>query len=268
MRYYMDWKQWSNQPHIKQLIETKGVETARIQYIKESNKAMWDDPVMLTETNSPGMATSANNNAAAGHSTQFITGYTSETRTINWTAGNFTASNAPAFEAVNYFDLEGIKSGVTDFTSGHDATFRRFRVFLTTGSAATLSLPAGFHGVLTASVQSNVFPAAGVSSSVLNGIKDSINNTPIIASVGGVINTFDVAAKDLFTATLNSASSSLTITFNNPGNVNNYGVAYPDTVSGSFSSTGTSGNDTYHYQPGTQVFDGKTAPYTNMPRKS
>ena len=38
MSNFLDWRNYTRQPHIKQLIETKGVEAARVQFIKDSNK--------------------------------------------------------------------------------------------------------------------------------------------------------------------------------------------------------------------------------------
>jgi len=266
MRYFLTWQDFMRQPTNKTLLEEKGMAACKQRFLQEQNKMSWYDPAMIAENAYAGISVPSAAGGAAGGSSDFITGNTAETRIINWTNGNFTASNAPAFEAVNYFDLEGIKAGVTDFSFGHANTFYRFRVFLTTGSLATVSLPAGYHGVLTASLQSHVVKEA--SSSVFNGLKDSINKAAAGAVVGGVTNTSEVAPSSLFTATLNAASTSLSIAFDQPGKVADYGVYYPGTVSGSIASTGTSGDDTFFNDQGAQTFNGQTAPYTSMPRKS
>ena len=65
MSNFLDWRDYTRQPHIKQLIESKGVEAARVQFIKDSNKALWDDPFIINENHqSPGTSVS-NNNAAS-----------------------------------------------------------------------------------------------------------------------------------------------------------------------------------------------------------
>lgn len=44
MRYFLDWKDYSKQTVIKQLIESKGLEFVKKKYQQELNKLMWNDP--------------------------------------------------------------------------------------------------------------------------------------------------------------------------------------------------------------------------------
>ena len=58
MRYYQTWSDFSRRPEVKQLIENKGMDAARQQYQREVNFMQWNDPVIINETNQPGLSVS------------------------------------------------------------------------------------------------------------------------------------------------------------------------------------------------------------------
>lgn len=265
MRYYQTWADYSRRPEVKQLIESKGMNFVRQQYQREVNFMQWNDPVIINETNQPGL--SVTNPAAQGDnsvgSTQYITGHSAQSSVVAWSAGannDVTASNVWV-EGANFFDIQGILVNGDDWSSGHKNSKYSFRCYLTTGSTGTFDLPENYHGILTSSVEANA-----TTGSLLRSLKDAINTQAASAVVGGVTNGA-VAPGTLFTATLAAGSSSLTITNDNNGGVADTYVVYADTTSGSLSVTNTPGLDTYHYKPGVQTFDGHRGPYNNMPRK-
>lgn len=265
MRYYQTWADYSRRPEVKQLIESKGMNFVRQQYQREVNFMQWNDPVIINETNQPGL--SVTNPAAQGDnsvgSTQYITGHSAQSSVVAWSAGannSVTASNVWS-EGANFFDIQGILVGSDDFSSGHKNSKYKFRCYLTTGSNGTFDLPTNYHGILTSSVVDGA-----TTGSLLNALKDAINNQAASAIVAGVTNG-PVAPSTLFTATVAANSSSLTITNKKNGGVSDTGVVYLDDASGSLTVTNTPGLDTYHYKPGAQIFDGHRGPYNNMPRK-
>ena len=264
--FTLNWQDFMKRTETKALLEEKGMVAVKQKYMQEQNKLMWHDPVILNENRSPGQSVTTNN-SADGNPTQFITGHVAEISNVTWTHGNFTASNAPTFEAQNYFDIQGIKVNTSDWSYGHKYSRYNYRCYLTTGSKAPLSLPAGYEGVITSSVQVNALPTPDNSCSFLNGMKDAINNQLASVVIGGVTNGA-MAPSTLFTATLSADSSSLTIANDNKGAVQKINLSYTNTVSGSLAkSTTTKGTDTYHYNPGVQTFLGNVPPYSSMPRK-
>ena len=97
MSNFIDWRDYTRQPHIKQLIESKGIEAARVQFIKDSNKTMWDDPFIINESyESPGTSLSNNASAAAG-SNPFLYGNTAETQSFAWVATVTNIKFSPTF---------------------------------------------------------------------------------------------------------------------------------------------------------------------------
>lgn len=44
MRYYQTWQQYSKRPEIKTLIESKGMDYVRQQYMRELNHVQWHYP--------------------------------------------------------------------------------------------------------------------------------------------------------------------------------------------------------------------------------
>ena len=262
------------QPAQKLLKESKGIQACKQKFIQEQNKLMWMDPMMLNEAQNDAGTTNYSN-APAGGSTSFITGHSAESQTVAWVTGDLTASNSPFIDGVAYFDLEGmypIETG--DFTADHVNSTFKVRCFFTTGSVATLTKPAGYEAVVTASIVSESdagsIVAGTVTSSILLGLKEAINNTVASSLVGGVRNGSNVGVSTLFTATTPLNASSLTIVNDYKGSVDASTISYfQDVASGSFTiSTGVAGRDTFHDDKGSQTFDGGNSPYKNMPRKS
>jgi hypothetical protein len=270
MSNFLDWRDYTRQPHIKQLIETKGVEAARIQFVKESNKALWDDPFIINESyESPGTSVSSNNSAAVGTNPQLIS-VTAETQSFAWASGltnNITGSNHPTSASIHeyYFDVTAYNGGV-DYTYDHVDTFKKFRFLIVSGAAGyTYSNTTGLAGLITASYTRS--ETGNITGSLLNRFKDAVNTQAAGAVVAGFTNT--IAPADLFTVTLTAGSGSLTIEHDNEGGV-------PDPYTNFISATAsitvtTNGTDKIYDETGTYydtiLVDGAVYPYTSLTRK-
>jgi hypothetical protein len=260
MRYYQTWSDYSRRPEVQSLIESKGMEYVRQQYMREVNYMQWNYPTQINESTSPGGAV---NNAinADGSSTQFITGYSKETST-------FTLANglADGFEDAihgTFFDVYAYNNTV-DYSLDHADSVKQIRCFITTGSAETFSNTGGAACVITASVDG---VSGIVTGSILESFRDAINNQGASAVVAGFTNTF--APSDIISGSV--TDNVLTIT-------REYNAGVPDIslTAGSNTinlsdtasvATPVNGLDTYYYAQGMQVFDGAVAPYSTLPRK-
>lgn len=264
MRYYQSWQDYTRRPEVKQLIESRGMNFVRQQYQREVNFLEWNDPVIINETNQPGLSVS--NPAAQGDnsvgSTQFITGYSKEESTITFAAG--LAPGISGSIHGTFIDAHALETG-TDFSRNHTNTTKTFRLYITTGSAVSFTNTAGADCVLTASVDALSTP--DVSGSILSQWRDAINNQGSTATVAGFTNT--IAPSTLISGSVEGRV--LTITRTNKGGVPDIGISagsatenLSDTAS---VATPINGQDTYHFAPGSQVFDGTQLPYAAMPRK-
>lgn len=267
MSNFLDWRDYTRQPHIKQLIETKGVEAARIQFIKESNKALWDDPFIINENHqSPGTSLTTNNSAALGNSAQII-GDTAEIQNFAWVSAltnNITGSGAGLHEY--YFDVTAY-NGTVDYSYNHTNSYKKFRFLVVSSSTGYVySNTTGLAGLVTASY-SKTTETVNVTGSLLYKFKDAIANQSATATVAGFTNT--IAPNTLFTSTLAVGSGSLTITHVNKGGVPNINTTFANTTA-SVSVT-TNGLDKYYnntgYYQNAVKFDGAVHPYTTLTRK-
>jgi hypothetical protein len=260
MRYFLDWRDYVKQPHIKQLIESKGLEHVRQEYIRESNRVMWNDPVIITETATPGLSVASSNNSY-GSSTQFITGYSTEVSTLTFATG-LNPGISGALHGT-YFEIAAYNNE-PDYTLYHSNAMKLFRCYISTGSGTTFNNTAGLNGVITAS---SVTADGNVSGSLLNAFRDAINNQLATATVGGYTNT--IAPKTLFSASVSNVT--LTVTRTYKAAVSNISlVAGPNTINLTATAsvaTPTDGLDTFYFSPGSQTFDGTTLPYATLPRR-
>lgn len=268
MRYFMDWRDYTNQLHIKKLIESKGIEIVRQQYIRESNKAMWDDPFVLNESTAVGQSLSNNNSAAMGSSPSII-GDTAEVSSFAWASGlnnNITGSH-PLSASIHgyYFDIAAY-DGTVDYSYSHVNSTKIFRCYVTSASNFAPTVPNNITGVITASYAYGT-ETTNVTGSILFKWKDALVNQIATATVAGFTNT--IAPSTLFTTTLAAGSGSLTITHINEGGVPDIGTIFTSTTA-SVSVT-TQGLDKYYNSTnnytGAVLFDGAQDPYTTLARK-
>jgi hypothetical protein len=270
MSNFLDWRDYTRQPHIKKLIESKGVEAARIQFIKDSNKTLWNDPFIINENHqSPGTSVSNNNAAALGSNPQII-GDTVEVSRFTWVTNitnDITGSNHPLSASIHeyYFDVSAY-DGTVDYSYNHANSTKTFRFLVISGSGGyTYSNTTGLAGLVTASYTRSEI--ANITGSLVNRFKDAIANQSATAVVAGFTNT--IAPSTLFTPTIAAGSGSLTITHINEGGV-------PDITTNFVAATAsvsvtTNGLDKYYnntnYYVGAVKFDGATGPYTTLTRK-
>jgi hypothetical protein len=267
MSHFLDWRDYTRQAHIKQLIETKGLEYVRQQFLKESNKALWDDPLMLTEQRAVGQSLSNNNSAAMGNSPSII-GDTAEVSRFTWSAGitnNVTSSNGQGLNGY-YFDIVAY-NGAVDYSYHHVDSTKRFRFLIVSASSNyTYSNTSGLAGLITASYTQRT-ETRNITGSILNKFKQAIANQGANAVVAGFTNT--IAPTTLFTSTLAAGSGSLTVTHQNEGGV-------PDITTNLLSVTAsvsvvTQGLDKYYnstnWYDGARKFDGSNQPYQTLIRR-
>lgn len=266
MSNFLDWRDYSRQLHIKQLIESKGIEAARQQFIKDSNKALWDDPFILNENHqSPGQTLSSNNSAAVGSSPQII-GDTAEVSRFQWVTtitNSITGSGAGLHEY--YFDISAY-NGAVDYSYNHVDTTKKFRFLVVSGSTGyTYSNTTGLAGLVTASYTTS--ETSNITGSLLYKFKDAIANQSATAVIAGFTNT--IAPNTLFTSVLATGSGSLTISHTNEGGVPDITTTFSSTT-GSVSVV-TNGLDKFYNSTGWYTdavkFDGAAAPYTSLTRK-
>lgn len=263
----MDWRDYVRQAHVKQLIESKGVEAARQQYIRESNKALWDDPFIINETKSPGTSVASNNSAAVG-STPSIIGDTAEVSRFQWTAGvsnNITGSH-PLSGSLHglYIDVPAY-NGTVDYSFNHVNSTKVFRLYVVSSSDFAPVIPANINGVITASYTH--VSTADVTGSIVTAWREAINNQSSTAQVIGFTNT--IAPNTLYSASIDAAKTTLTITHINEGGAPDISSVFTTTTA-SVSVT-TQGLDKYYnstgYYTGAVKFDGAKEPYTTLARK-
>jgi hypothetical protein len=267
MSNFLDWRNYTAQPHIKKLIESKGIEAARVQFIKDSNKTMWDDPFIINESyESPGTSLSNNASAAAG-SNPFLYGNTAETQSIAWVStitNGITGSGAGLHEY--YFDVTAY-NGTVDYSFGHTDSFKTFRFLVVSSSGEyTYSNTTGLAGLVTASYTKS--ETVNITGSLLHKFKDAIANQSSTAVIAGFTNT--IAPNTLFTSTLAAASGSLTITHVNEGGVPSLRTTFASTTASvSVTTQGTDklydGNDLNNSN--NIIVDGALDPYNSLIRK-
>jgi hypothetical protein len=268
MKSFLDWKYWSAQSHIKQLIESKGIEVARQQFIRESNKALWDDPIILVEHSAPGLSVSNNNSAGAG-STPSIIGFSSQIDRFTWASGitnNITGSH-PLSASIhgNYVDITTY-DGTVDYSYNHVNSSKTFRLYITSASNFTATNVNGIDGVITASYGFGT-ETTNVTGSILFKWADALANQTATAVVAGFTNT--IAPSTLFTLTLAAGSGSLTVTHVNEGGVP--GMSTTLTSATASVAVITAGTDRYYnntnYYDGATLFNGSQSPYTTLTRR-
>jgi hypothetical protein len=271
MSNFLDWRDYTRQPHIKQLIESKGVEAARVQFIKDSNKTLWNDPFIINENHqSPGTSVSNNNAASLGSNAQ-IYGDTVEVSRFAWVTditNGITGSNHPTSASIHesYFDVYAY-NGTVDYSYDHVDSTKKFRFLIISGSTNyTYSNTSGLAGLITASYTRS--ETVNVTGSLLRQFKDAIANQGATAAVAGFTNT--IAPNTLFTSVLPAAGSgSLTITHVNEGGVPD--IATNFTAATASVSVTTNGLDKYYNETGWYTgavkFDGAAYPYTTLTRK-
>jgi hypothetical protein len=270
MRYYMDWRDYVNQPHIKQLIESKGVAAAKTQYLKESNSALWFDPFIISEAVNPGVSL-ANNNSTAGGSTQFIVGDTAQISTFTWTDGvtnNITGSIAATGSGDGlqgfYFDLNSY-NGTIDYSGNHISSTKTFRFYVVSSSNFIASDTTGIDGIVTASY-TDVTETTNITGSILTQWSNAIASQTATATIAGFTNT--IAPNELFTSSI--ASNVMTFTNLYKGGVPQIQTNFTSTTASV--ATTTVGADRIwnptNYYTGASTFNGSVAPYTMMPRRN
>ena len=264
----MDWRDYVRQAHIKQLIESKGVDAARQQYVRESNKALWNDPFIINETKSPGTAVVSNNSAAAGASPSII-GHSVEVSKFEWvsTITNTITGSHPLSASIHgyYFDVPTY-NGTVDYSYNHVNSTKTFRFYVTSASNFAPVVPSNINGVITASYGFGT-ETINITGSIISKWAAAIANQGATATVAGFTNT--IAPSTLFTATIPAGSGSLTITHINEGGVPDIGTNFAATTA-SVSVT-TQGLDKYYDESGKYngavLFDGSKEPYTTLARK-
>jgi hypothetical protein len=265
MRYFLDWRDYTKQPHVKQLIESKGLEFVRQQYLREVNKVMWDDPMMIKEGFSdisvPGSAVST---AGVGTATRVITGSVREISRYTW-ASNVTNAITGSFTSSlngSYIEITGYTGG-SDYSYNYVNTMKRFRLYLVSSSADfAVSNMTGISGVITASY-TDITETVNITGSLLIKWRDAINTQTATAVVGGFANT--VAPSTLFSASIGDGSGS--ITFNNlfAGSVTNISTNI-SALTGSV-ATVVNGLDVFYQDINSTSFDATFPPYNNMTRR-
>ena len=239
MSYFIDWRDYVRQPRIKSLIESKGVEAARQEYMRESNKAMWDDPFVINESlySSADPTTAA---ASAGGSSPSIVGHVAEVNRFAWASTVTNDVTGSAGDGLHGFYFVSASNFVATNTTG-------------------------IAGIVTASYSKST-ETTPVTGSLLSKLYTAIINQSATAVVAGFTNT--IAPNTLFAPTMSAGSSSLSFTHLNKGGVPSMLSTVP-AISASVSVT-TVGLDRYWgtsaSSPGT-TFDGAIPPYTTYARR-
>lgn len=265
MSYFIDWRDYVRQPRIKSLIESKGVEAARQEYIRESNKAMWDDPFVINESlySSADPTTAA---ASAGGSSPSIVGHVAEVNRFAWAStvtNDVTGSAGDGLHGL-YFEVAAY-NGTVDYSFNHVNSTKKFRFYFVSASNFVATNTTGIAGIVTASYSKST-ETTPVTGSLLSKLYTAIINQSATAVVAGFTNT--IAPSTLFAPTMSAGSSSLSFTHLNKGGVPSMLSTVP-AISASVSVT-TVGLDRYWgtsaSSPGT-TFDGSIPPYTTYARR-
>lgn len=269
MRNFIDWRDFVRQPRIKQLIESKGIEAARQQYVRESNKALWDDPFIINETMTAGKSVPSTAGVSAAGSTPQIIGDTAEVSKFQWVAGidnNITGSH-PSSASLHgfYFDVTAY-NGTVDYSYNHVNSTKRFRFYLTSASNFAPVVPNTINGVITASYAYGT-EETNITGSIVTAWRNAINNQSATAVVAGFTNT--IAPNTLFSGSTVASGISLTISHVNEGGVPDISTIF--TAATASVSVTTQGLDKYYnesnYYVGAVKFDGSKEPYTTLARK-
>jgi hypothetical protein len=262
------WQDFVKRPEIKQLIESKGMEAARVRFMQEQNKISWYDPIILNEYKNAGQSVAANS-SPAGKSTPFLIGHVSEVSNFQWASGltnSITGAQHPASASISgfYFDIYAY-NGTVDYTYNHAQSTKKFRFYIASGSSFTISDTNGINGVVTASF--NYAETSNITGSLLHRWHSAIANQTATAVVAGFTNT--IAPSTLFTSTLAAGSQSLSITAVNEGGVPDINTTFTSATA-SVSVT-TNGTDKFYdpsgYYRDNRIIDGAIAPYNALPRK-
>jgi hypothetical protein len=259
MRYTSDWREFSQRKEIKQLIESKGLEAAKKEFRRQS---------VLSEIYSmPAIGTPAASSApsvGAGGVNYYIQGVTQDVSTFTWATtvtNGITGSGGNGLQGF-YFDEYGYNGNVNgpDYSLNHVNSMKTFRLVVVSQSNATITVPAGIDGLITASY-TDVSETTNITGSLLAKFRDAIMNQSATAVVAGFINT--IAPNTLFSASLGAGSGSITIT-------NIYAASTDDHTTNFTSTTGSitlvqNGLDTFRHNTSIQ-FNGRTWPYNTYIR--
>lgn len=265
MSYFIDWRDYVRQPRIKSLIESKGMEAARQEYIRESNKAMWDDPFVINESlySSADPTTAA---AGAGSSSPAMVGHVAEVNKFEWVSNlvnTVTGSGAGLHEY--YFDVSTY-NGSIDYSYNHVNSTKKFRFLIVSASTGySYTNTTGLAGLVTASY-TKTENATNITGSLISRFYSAITTQGAAAVVAGFTNT--IAPSTLFTPTIAAGSGSLTITHVNEGGTPGISTNFASTTASV--STTTNGLDRYWGTTSTMpgpTFDGAISPYTTLARK-
>ena len=277
MKYYQSWQDFMRDPVNKALKESKGIHACKQKFIQEQNKMQWMDPMIIQENGAAADPTAFAAAGAGGGSTSFITGNDFEVTTFTFPlslAADFTGS---IDEDNAYFDVEAY-DGNTDFSADHVNTMKTFRFFLVSGSGPmndrnfSPTIPAGIHGVITASATHIATDAAlaadnvHITGSILGQFVRAIKDQAATDIVAGFTNT--IKPSTLFTAITSSANVlQITNVYKSAVQEASIGTGFSTNATASIATT-TTALDTYFDDQGAQVFDGDNLPFSNMPRKA
>jgi|688.fasta_scaffold419683_2 hypothetical protein len=260
MRYTSDWREFSQRKEIKKLIESKGLEAAKKEFRRQSvlNE-------VFSETNVGTVASVGTPAVGAGGVNYYIQGAVQDVSRFDWVAGitnNITGSNNGNGLQGFYFDEYGYNGNLSgpDYSLNHVNSMKTFRLVVVSQSNATITVPAGIDGLITASYSDRT-ETTNITGSILRQWRDAINTQAANAIVGGFTNT--IAPNTLFSASLGAASSSLTVT-------NIYPAATDDHTTNFTSTTASitlvqNGLDTFRHNQSIQ-FNGRTWPYNTYVR--
>jgi hypothetical protein len=266
MRHYLNWRDYTQVPEIKTLIENKGVEAARVRYMQEVTRWQYNDPAIITETNVPGLSVPSPNGASAGGSTDFITGFEISSFLFTWQLPLTNLAVSGSDMNGKFIDIESY-NGQIDFSARHRQSYKNIRCFITTASAFTATVPDSIDCIITASTVGLSLPhgPSGVhmTSSIAYQWQEAINNQAANAVVAGYTNA--IAPSTLVLAS--TASFGKEILFQNTfqGSAN-LGAASIGSTTASYAYF-SDGRDTFFHEQGAQFFDGRELPYSNMPRR-
>ena len=171
--------------------------------------------------------------------------------------------------------------GTTDFSAGHENSFKTFRFFLVSGgldiNPFTPTIPPTIDGVITASAEhiaSFAITAADnvhITGSILGQWDNQIRNQAADFTVAGFTNT--IAPSSLFT--VNTGSAGYTDVGRNEIEIKgkffsavtdiSLGTGFSTDTTGSVATT--KGSNTYHEEQGALIFDGSEQPFSLMPIK-
>jgi hypothetical protein len=259
MRYTSDWREFSQRKEIKKLIESKGLEAAKKEFRRQSvlNE-------VFSETNVGTVASVGTPAVGAGGVNYYIQGAVQDVSRFDWVAGITNSITGSAGNGLQgfYYDEYGYNGNLNgpDYSLNHVNSMKTFRFMVVSQSNATITVPAGIDGLITASY-SDVSETRNITGSILAKWRDAIVNQSANAVVAGFTNT--IAPNTLFSASLGAGSASLTVT-------NIYAAATDDHTTNFTSTTASitlvqNGLDTFKHNQSIQ-FNGRTWPYNTYVR--